>query len=55
MKATKEWFIYIPDEGDWPITTYAGPDKEKARLAYLKWAGRKRLPAGAVIWGRNKA
>jgi hypothetical protein len=46
-----EWYIYIPDEGDWPIN-YNGRSHEQARLAYLQWAGRQRLPAGAVIWSR---
>jgi len=43
-----KWHIYIPEEGHWPIN-YTGTSKKEARLAYLKWAGRKRLPAGSVI------
>ncbi len=56
------WLIYIPDEGHWPID-YAGEDEAGARRAYLKWAQRKRLPAGSFIcrgiadcaaaWGGN--
>ncbi len=44
-----EWFIYIPNEGDWPIN-YDGDDPKEARAVYLKWAERKRLPAGSKIW-----
>ena len=43
-----EWLIYIPDEGHWPIN-YNGTDKAEARRVYLKWADRKRLPAGSFI------
>jgi hypothetical protein len=48
-----EWFIYIPEEGDWPIK-YNGTDKDKAKATYLKWAKRKSLPKGSRIWSRNK-
>lgn len=44
-----KWFIYIPEEGDWPIK-YTGDSKEEAKAAYLKWANRKSLPAGSKIW-----
>jgi hypothetical protein len=47
-----EWFIYIPEEGDWPIH-YSGPSAKEARLAYLRWAGRKRCPDGSKIWFRE--
>jgi hypothetical protein len=47
-----EWFIYIPEEGDWPID-YDGDNLYAAKAAYLKWAGRKRLPAGSVIWSEG--
>jgi hypothetical protein len=47
----REWFIYILEEGDWPIN-YNGTSREQARAVYLKWAQRKRLPAGSVIWWR---
>lgn len=43
------WFIYIPNDGDWPIA-YFGQDEAGARKKYLVWAGRKRLPKGAKIW-----
>ncbi|MGH3428232.1 MAG: hypothetical protein ACRDQZ_11820 [Mycobacteriales bacterium] len=45
---TFEWFIYIPEEGHWPIR-YSGSDAGRAKAAYLRWAGRKRLPAGSRI------
>lgn len=48
-----KWFIYIPEEGDWPID-YRGSDHREARQAYLKWAGRKRLPAGSRIWKQEE-
>lgn len=48
-----EWFIYISDEGDWPID-YNGENKKTARAVYLVWANRKRLPNGAVIWSRDQ-
>lgn len=48
---TREWYIYIPEEGDWPIA-FDGDSPAAARRAYLKWAGRTRLPAGARIWQR---
>lgn len=44
-----KWYIYIPEEGDWPIN-YSGDNKKEAREAYLKWAQRKRLPKNSVIW-----
>lgn len=47
-----EWFIYIPEEGHWPIK-YNGNDPKKARKAYLKWAKRKRLPPGSFICNAN--
>lgn len=43
------WYIYIPEEGDWPIN-YWGEDIKGARSAYLTWARRRRLPRGAKIW-----
>ena len=43
------WYIYIVDEGDWPIN-YFGPDPAHARKAYLQWARRKTMPKGSVIW-----
>lgn len=43
------WYIYIPDEGDWPID-YRGTNPAEARRVYLTWAQRKRLPNGAKIW-----
>jgi hypothetical protein len=45
----RAWYIYIPDEGDWPIN-YRGTDEREARDVYLRWAERKRLPAGSRIW-----
>lgn len=44
----RDWLIYIPEEGHWPIK---GKHKTEgaARAAYLKWAKRKRIPAGAYI------
>jgi hypothetical protein len=48
----REWFIYIVEEGDWPISRYHGTSREQARAEYLRWARRKRLPAGSVIWWR---
>lgn len=48
-----KWFVYIPEEGDWPIK-YEGKSWEKARKTYLRWAGRKRLPAGANVYGMNE-
>lgn len=47
----REWFIYIPDEGDWPIDYY-GHSKKEARIVYLKWSGRTRLPRGSKLWNR---
>lgn len=44
----REWSIYIPEEGHWPIKG-KHKDEESARAAYLKWARRKRLPAGSFI------
>lgn len=44
----KNWYIYIPEEGHWPID-YGGPSKAEARRVYLEWAGRKRLPNGSSI------
>ena len=43
-----EWFIYIEDEGDWPISG-THKTKAEARNAYLKWAGRQRIPAGSIM------
>ena len=43
------WVIYIPEEGDWKIVSKSETTKEEARKIYLKWAGRKRLPKGALI------
>lgn len=48
MTTKAGWFVYIPEEGHWPID-YSGDDAAEARAAYLRWAGRKRLPAGARI------
>jgi len=45
----KQWFIYIPEEGDWPIK-YDGDSKEEAKAVYLKWAKIEKLPAGSRIW-----
>jgi hypothetical protein len=47
-KPETEWVIYIPGEGHWPIN-YDGYNKKAARRTYLKWAHRKRLPAGSHI------
>ena len=47
-----KWYIYIPEEGDWPIS-YTGKSREKARKVYLKWANRKYLPAGAYVWNHQ--
>ena len=44
----REWLIYIPEEGHWPIKGLHKTE-EQARKAYLKWARRKRIPAGAFI------
>ena len=49
----REWFIYIWDEGDWPIQ-YIGSSEKEARAIYLKWAGQKRLPLRSMIWSRIK-
>lgn len=43
-----KWVIYIPEEGHWPIPGDHATETE-ARKAYLKWAKRKRLPAGSHI------
>lgn len=43
------WEIYIPEEGHWPIRVADTATKAEARAAYLKWAERKRLPAGSFI------
>lgn len=48
MKKKKDFKIYIPEEGHWPIlgqylTT------EEAKKAWLSQVGRKRLPAGSFI------
>jgi hypothetical protein len=47
-KPKRKWLIYIPEEGHWEINGLHA-DKESARKAYLKWARRKRIPAGAFI------
>jgi hypothetical protein len=47
-KRPAKWIIYIAGEGHWPID-YFGDDRAQARLAYLRWAGRSRLPAGSAI------
>lgn len=44
----REWMIYIPEEGHWDING-KHVDEAGARRAYLKWARRKRIPAGAYI------
>jgi len=49
----REWFIYLWDEGDWPIQ-YMGPSEKEARAIYLKWSGQKRLPPRSMIWSRIK-
>ena len=54
ISGEKEWFIYIPDEGDWPIK-YSGDSKEEAKVVYLKWADRESLPSGSKIWYRDVA
>lgn len=48
-KLKKEWSIYIPEEGHWPINVSSNATKAEARKAYLKWANRRRLPAGSFI------
>lgn len=48
-----EWFIYVPDEGDYQID-YTGTRPDEAQSAYFKWAIRNDLPEGAVIWVRPK-
>lgn len=58
--STCAWFIYIPEEGDWPIRpmTKSGrepADKVAATRAYLDWAKRKTLPRGSRIWKRGGA
>ena len=52
IRRTHEWFVYIPEEGDWPVY-YDGKSHAGARSAYLKWANRKKLPPGAVVWRRE--
>lgn len=47
----KEWFIYIPEEGDW-LVKYTGEKERDARLAYLAQFGVKRMPANSVLWSR---
>lgn len=49
----KNWYIYIPEEGDWPIDGYSGDSKSEAKAAYLRWAGRKTIPKGARIWSAD--
>lgn len=44
----REWCIYIPEEGHWPIKGKHKSEAE-AKAAYLKWARRKTLPKGAYI------
>lgn len=48
-----DWQIYIPEEGHWKIPGNKKTKKD-ARKAYLKWAGRKRLPKGSIIMDMNK-
>lgn len=43
-----KYMIYIPEEGHWPIRGLHA-NKTEARTAYLAWAERKRIPAGAFI------
>ena len=50
-KIKKEWFIYIPEEGDWQID-YDGEKEEEARKVYLKRSNRERLPTKSRIWSR---
>lgn len=47
----REWFVYIPEEGDWSLR-YTGDKERDARLAYLAQFGVKRMPAGSRIWSR---
>jgi hypothetical protein len=42
------WRISIPEEGRWPVPGKHA-DYASARASYLKWAKRRRLPAGAAI------
>lgn len=51
QKESKEWFIHIDGEGDWPIK-YNGDNEEEAKQAYLKFANRTELPKGSKIWNR---
>lgn len=44
-----KWMIYIPEEGHWEIDVDEDATYEEAKAAYLKWAGRKRLPKGSLI------
>lgn len=46
------WYVYIPEEGDWPIR-YSGTSKVEATSAYLAWAKRKTLPRGARVWSAS--
>lgn len=48
MKTKKDFKIYIPEEGHWPILGKYY-DIEEARKAWLSQTGRKRLPAGSFI------
>jgi hypothetical protein len=49
MRALKrKWFIYIPEEGHWPIPGTHSTEAA-ARDAYLRWAERRRLPNGSMI------
>lgn len=50
------YLIYISEEGHWEIPG-KHRNKAAARRAYLRWAKRKRLPAGSAItrWINNQA
>lgn len=46
----REWRICVSGKDSW-VMLIPGEHKTKeaARVAYLKWASRRRLPAGSVI------
>jgi hypothetical protein len=46
--APRDWLIYIPEEGHWPIKG-KHRTRDEATKAYLKWAKRKRLPKGSIV------
>jgi hypothetical protein len=47
--AKTKWYVYIPDDGDWPIN-YSGTSIKEARAAWLKSIGEKSLMRGSYIW-----